>query len=151
MIKRFFISWMITTVAVLLAANVVTGIKYDNTTSLFLASLTLGLLNVFLRPVLMALSFSLLLFTLGLFTLVINAGLLILTGKLLQGFHVQDFTAAFWGGLVISLTTLLLNLLTGVNKKPTESVGTKVGWVPPEAVRRERPGPKRDDGPVIDV
>lgn len=151
MFKRFFTRWMITTVAVLLAANVVTGIKYDDVPSLFLASLTLGLLNVFLRPILMAVSFSLLLFTLGLFTLVINAGLLILTGRLLHGFHVLDFTTAIWGALVISITTMALNWVTGVNKKPAEAVRAKAGWVPPEAVRRERPGPKRDDGPVIDV
>ena len=75
-LKPFLQRWAITTVAVLVAANVVTGIRYDTTGGLLAASLLLGILNAFLRPVMLLLSLPLLILTLGMFTLVINAILL---------------------------------------------------------------------------
>src|SRR5580658_7507058 len=71
----FFKRWLITTVAVWLAACIVPGITYTRP-GLFLAALLLGLLNAFVRPVMVLLSLPLLIFTLGLFMLVINALLL---------------------------------------------------------------------------
>ena len=143
-LKEFLQRWAITTVAVLVAAHSVKGIHYDkeNWLSLLVATLVLGLLNAFLRPLLMFLSLPLVIVTLGLFTLVINAILLYLVGQIIQGFHVDSFRAAFWGGLVISLVSLLLNSLTG-------SGNTRVRFL------RGKPRPPSDrsggGGPVIDV
>ena len=142
--KDFLKRWAITTVAVLVAAHTVKGIHYDksNWPSLLVATLVLGLLNAFLRPLLMLLSLPLLIFTLGLFTLVINAALLYLVGQIIQGFYVDSFRAAFWGGLVISVITLLLSSLTGSGHAQVR-------------IRRGKPRPppesSGDDGPVIDV
>lgn len=138
-LKDFLKRWAITTVAVLVAAHVVKGISYDRWTGLLVATLLLGFLNAFLRPLLMLLSLPLLIFTLGLFTLVINAALLYFVGWLVKSFHVATFWAAFWGALVISLISLPLNLLTG-----TGSTRLHVHRGPP---------PKKNggDGPVIDV
>ena len=83
-----------------------------------------------------------LIFTFGLFRLVINALLLYLVGYLLQpDFRVDDFWSAFWGALIISLITVLLSALTGVG-------GSRV-----HVVRRGRPKDADRDGggPVIDV
>src|SRR5437899_4857286 len=110
--KGFLQRWLITTVSVLVATHMVNGIDYDNLQGLLVATLVLGLLNAFLRPLLMFLSLPLLVVTLGLFTLVINAVLLYLVGQL-KFFHVDSFRAAFWGALVISVVTLVLNSLTG--------------------------------------
>lgn len=141
-LKEFVQRWIITTVAVLVAAQIVPKIHYDNWQALLLATLVLGLLNAFIKPVLMLISLPLLILSLGLFTLVINALLLFFVGNLLKDFHVDTFGAAFVGGLVISLITIALNSLTGAGNSRIE-------------IRRGNPRPPRKtdtgNGPVIDV
>ena len=143
-LKAFLKRWAITTVAVLAATQIVKGIEYDHWAGLLVATLLLGFLNAFLRPLLLLLSLPLLILTLGLFTLVINAALLYGVGQLVRSFHVASFGAAFWGGLVISLISLPLNFLTGAGGARIEVRRGK----PSEPDRPPRDG---DDGPVIDV
>lgn len=134
--------WIINTLAVLMATYFVKGIHYNGPIDLCVATLVLGVLNAFVRPLLMLLSAPLLLVTLGLFMLVINAILLLLVSWLLRpNFYVDGFWTAFWGALVIAIISLLLNSLTGS------------GDVKTEVRRGKAPGPKRgdDDGPVIDI
>jgi putative membrane protein len=130
-------------VGVLVAAHVVDGISYETWVDLVVATLLLGLLNAFVRPILMLLSLPLLLLTLGLFTLVINAGLLWLVGELVKGFHVAGFWTAFKGALVIAVLSLLLNSLTGTGN-------SRVRF---SRLRRQenRRGDDDRSGPVIDV
>lgn len=140
-LKHFFQRWVITTFGVLIAANVVPGIHYETFVGLLLASLLLGVLNAVIRPIMIVLAFPLLLFTLGLFVLVINGLMLYFVGTLLKSFQVDTFLAAFLGALVISIVSLFANALLGTNQ-PKET-----------PVRRQRrPGPPRDGGgPVIDI
>jgi putative membrane protein len=137
-LKTFLQRWLINTLAVLVAVKLVNGIRYDSNLDLLVATLVLGILNAFLRPLLLVLSLPLLVFTLGLFTLVINAVLLYFVGNLVTGFHVADFTAALKGAVVISIISFVLNLLTGTGK-------------PRVQVQRGKRTPGNDDGPVIDV
>jgi putative membrane protein len=147
-LKSFLQRWLINTLAVLVAANIVPGIAYERAVDLFLASLLLGILNSLVRPVLlfvsMVVTLPLVLLTLGLFILVlttlINAGLLYLVG-LMKGFEVAGFWAAFWGALVISLVSLVVNRLVGTDqrKQATE----------PTTTPRTKPPPGK--GPIIDV
>ncbi len=143
--KAFLQRWMVTTLAVLVASNLRLGIEYETVTGLLVASLLLGILNAFLRPILLLLSLPLLIVTLGLFTLVINALLLLWVGSLVSAFNVRDFRAAFWGALVISLVSLAVNAMIGTSE-------TKENPRPPMR-RRPRPRRPKDDrgGPVIDV
>src|ERR1022692_2374990 len=91
--------------------------KDDSLWTPFVTSLVLGILNAFIRPILMLLALPLLIFTLGLFTLVINALLLYFVSFLLGNyFAVDSFGAAFLGALVISIVSLLLNLITGSSR-----------------------------------
>jgi putative membrane protein len=140
-VLSFFKSWLITTVAVWLAACIVPGITCTRL-GLFLGALLLGLLNAFVRPVMVVLSLPLLILSLGLFMLVINALLLWSVGSILKDFHVDGFHSAFWGSLIISLISLVLNSLT---KSGSSRVEFHTGRPPP------RPPPDDDDGPVIDV
>ncbi len=141
-LKEFVKRWAISTVAVLAAATILPGISYDRWSDVILAALLLGVLNSVLRPLLMLLSLPLLVLTLGLFTLLINAGLLYLVHLLLPGFRVRDFWSAFFGALIISLVTLLLNTLTG---RGHARFVFRRGRRPP------RDPPDSGNGPVIDV
>ena len=140
---RFLQSWVINTLAVLVAAAILHNhITYKNTGDLLVASLLLGILNAFVRPILMLIALPLLIFTLGLFTLVINALLLYSVGQLLEPeFHVDSFGHAFLGALIISVISITLNVLTGnarvaVQRRPPTG--------PPKS-------PGGGNGPVIDV
>ena len=139
---RFAQSWLINTIAVMVAVMILhKGISYDDKlTNLLVASLLLGILNAFVRPILMLIALPLLIFTLGLFTLVINAVLLRFVGWLLAPhFQVDTFWEAFLGALVISIVSVALNVLTGNARVPVQ--------------RRPAPpkNPRDGDGPVIDV
>ena len=141
-VVRFLQSWIINTAAVLVAAAFLHDhITYDNKLqNLLIASLLLGILNAFVRPILMLIALPLLIFTLGLFTLVINALLLLLVGQT-PFFHVDHFRYAFLGALIISVISIALNALTGNARISVQ--------------RRPPPGspksPGGGDGPVIDV
>ena len=142
-IKSFLQRWLVNTLAVLVAVKVVNGIRYDSNSDLLIATLVLGILNSFLRPLMMLISLPLLIFTLGLFTLVINALLLYFVGNLVTGFHVANFKAAFWGALVISIVSFAVNTLTGVGNARIHIQRSK----PPQ----NKPPGNDDDGSVIDV
>ena len=142
---RFLQSWVINTAAVLVAAAILHNhITYENKLgNLLVASLLLGILNAFVRPILMLIALPLLIFTLGLFTLVINALLLYFVGQLLQpSFYVDNFRHAFLGALIISIISIALNVLTGNTRG-----NIRIQRGPP-------PGPPKNpggNGPVIDV
>ncbi|MEO7300934.1 MAG: phage holin family protein [Verrucomicrobiota bacterium] len=140
--KSFLKRWLINTLAVLVATYAIPGIRYESPLDLFGAALVLGILNAIVRPLLLFLSLPLLVFTLGLFMFVINAFLLLLVSRILgeSHFHVTGFGAAFFGGLVISLVSLILNSLT-------RSGDSRI------SVKRGKTSPRDDDsgGPVIDV
>ena len=144
---RFLKSWAINTLAVLLAVKIAPGLHFSPTSPIaapILTALLLGILNAFIRPILMLVALPLLIFTLGLFTLVINGLLLCLVAWLLRSdyFRVDSFGAAFIGAIIISVVSIALNVMTGGTR-----VSVRRGPPPPRPPGRSGP----DDGPVIDV
>jgi putative membrane protein len=107
--RHFVIRWAVTTIAVMVAAALIPGIRYDTTGSLVAAALLLGILNAFVRPVLLLLSAPLILLTLGLFILVVNGLLLFWVPSFVGGFHVEGFGSAFWGAIVISILSWMMS------------------------------------------
>ncbi|MGI8431111.1 MAG: phage holin family protein [Chthoniobacterales bacterium] len=107
--RHFLFRWAITTVAVMAAAAVINGIRYDSFASLIGAALLLGILNAFLRPVLLLLMAPLIVLTLGLFIFVVNGLMLWLVQDLVHGFHVDRFGSAFWGAILISIVSWILS------------------------------------------
>ncbi|MGH3992055.1 MAG: phage holin family protein [Pseudonocardiaceae bacterium] len=108
--------WLLNAAALWLAAYVLPGLDFTGTPwELLLVAAVFGIVNSLLRPILTVLTCPLIVLTLGLFTLVINALMLMLTGWLSTrwglGFTVSGFWAAFWGGLVVGLVSLLLSLV----------------------------------------
>jgi putative membrane protein len=116
---------LINAVALWITPYFVSGISYQGSwASLLLVALVFGVLNASLRPLLKLLTFPLLILTLGLFTFVINAFMLLITGwisdRLNLGFHVAGFWSAFWGGLVISIVSLVMSLLVKSRQRNAE-------------------------------
>jgi putative membrane protein len=114
--RSLLLHWVVNAAALWLAAWLLPGLDFQGTVvQLLLVAAVFGIINSLLRPILTVLTCPLIVVTLGLFTLVINALLLLLTGLLSErwnlGFTVAGFWAAFWGGLVIGLLSMLLSLL----------------------------------------
>jgi Predicted membrane protein len=107
--RHFVFRWIVTTIAVVVAASLIGGIRYDSTGSLIGAALLLGILNAFVRPVLLILSAPLILLTLGFFILIINGLMLLIVPSVVRGFHVDSFGSAFWGAIVIGLVSWILS------------------------------------------
>jgi putative membrane protein len=93
----------------MVASSIIHGIRYDSAASLIGAALLLGILNAFLRPILLILSAPLILLTLGLFILVVNGLMLFVVPGIVIGFHVDGFWSAFWGAIVISVVSWMLS------------------------------------------
>ena len=106
---------LINAAALWVATRLVSGITYTGDgVSLFGVALVFGVLNVLIKPVLFLLSLPFVILTLGLFTLVLNALMLLLTGAVSDalglGFSVAGFLPAFKGALVVSVVSFLLSL-----------------------------------------
>ncbi|MEO8439542.1 MAG: phage holin family protein [Spartobacteria bacterium] len=107
--RHFIFRWAITTVAVMVAAALISGIRYDSAGSLIGAALLLGILNAFLRPILLLLTAPLIILTLGIFIFVVNGLMLLLVNQFVHGFHVDSFGSAFWGAILISIVSWILS------------------------------------------
>lgn len=106
----FLVRWLINIAAMILVINIVPGIHSDGRVATVMAALVLGLINATLRPIVFALTLPLTIFSLGIFTLFMNGFFFYLVPKIVEGFAIDDFSAAFWGALCFSVVSFLLNL-----------------------------------------
>jgi putative membrane protein len=116
--RKLLLRWLINGVALYVAAELVRGIDViGGWQALAVMALIFGLVNALIRPILKFLTCPLIVLTLGLFTLVINALMLQLASwlgrQLGLGFYVAGFWPAFWGALVISVVSFVLTMLIG--------------------------------------
>ena len=109
----FLLRWSMNLLALMVAASLIDGIIIKTLGMGILAAGILGVVNAIIRPVVLLLTLPINILTLGLFTLVINAFLLTIVADLVPGFSIETFRAAFWGALVISLVSWLLNIFVG--------------------------------------
>lgn len=125
---RLILRWLITAIALIVAAFVVPGIRVEGTSAILAVTITaviLGLMNAYLRPLLAFLACGLVVLTLGFALLFINAFTLWLSSWIAQnwfdiGFVVDGFWPAFWGGIVISVVSFFLSLFV-YDDKPQQS------------------------------
>ncbi len=113
--RSVVLHWLLNAVALWAAAYLLPGLDFSGgVVDLLLVAAVFGIVNSLLKPILTVLTCPLIVVTLGLFTLVINAVMLLVTGWLSArwdlGFAVSGFWAAFWGGLVVGLVSLALSL-----------------------------------------
>lgn len=144
----FLFRWMVLTIAVWLATQIVHGVSYDRWQDLLIAALVLGVLNALVKPLLRLISLPIIILTLGLFLLVINALLLWLTSKLVpgSGFHVDGFGPAVKASLVVSLVSFFLGYSDGRRRRPRVVINH-----PPPPPPSAQQGPPPGKGPIIDV
>ena len=114
--RSLLLHWLLNAAALWAAAWLLPGLEFRGTiVQLLLVAAVFGIVNSMVRPILTVLTCPLIVLTLGLFALVINALMLMLTGMLSEqwglGFTVAGFWPAFWGGLVVGLVSVALSLL----------------------------------------
>ncbi len=103
------IRWLVITVAILLSSTILPGIHVASLTTAIIAAAILGIINTFLRPVLLILTLPLTILTLGIFAFVLNALMLLLVAYFVPGFEIDGFLWAFLGALIISIVSWIAN------------------------------------------
>jgi len=108
-VTAFLIRWLVTTIAVFVAVKINIGISCHGAGTLLGASLLLGIINAFVRPILLLLSIPFIIVTMGFFILVVNALMLMLVDQIIPPFHVDGFWSAFFGSIVIGFVSWILS------------------------------------------
>jgi len=103
-----FLRWLILTCSIIITSYLMDGIHVSGFFSAFFAAAILGILNAFFRPILFILTLPINILTLGLFTFVLNAILLMMVAGVISGFEISGFWSAMFGSLLISLVSWLL-------------------------------------------
>jgi putative membrane protein len=107
----FLVHWAVLAIALLVAVRLVPGVAVNSYATLAVAALVIGLVNAFVRPVLVLLSLPVTVLTLGLFYLVVNGACLMIAAALVPGFRVDGCLPAILGALVIGLVGWLVGML----------------------------------------
>lgn len=108
--------WIVSAIAIGIAAYLIPGATVTPVGALVLA-VVLGLINAFIRPIISALTLPVNIFTLGLFSLVVNALLIILAAAIVPGFDISGFWTAFFFSIVLSLVNALFGAGTSNDNK----------------------------------
>ena len=128
----FLLHWGITALSLWVASHLFKGIRFRSSGALGVAALLLGLANAVVRPLLVLLTLPLTVLSFGVFLLVINALMLLLVAKLVEGFKVEGFWTAFWASLFITLLSVVLGafVLGGTPEFTIQtSPGAGTGWL----------------------
>jgi putative membrane protein len=114
---RFIVQFLVTCLALWLAAQVVPGVGFSDTPSLLLAAILLGIANAIVRPVLTVLTFPLTIITFGLFLLVVNAAVIGLVAALLGGFVVDGLAAGLGAAIVTGVVSWIAGWFIGEGRR----------------------------------
>ncbi len=114
--RTYIIRWLVNAVGLLIVSKIMQSIEIDSILTAVVASAVIGLINIFLRPLLIILTLPINILSLGLFTLVINGLIFYFVGSIVEGFHVTGYLAAFLGALILSVINVLATFLIGMGK-----------------------------------
>jgi len=115
-IKNYIIRWLINAVGLLIVSKIMGSIEIDGILTAVVAAAVIGIINIFLRPILIILTLPINILTLGLFTLVINGLIFYFVGSIVEGFQVTGYLAAFLGALILSVINVLASFMIGMGK-----------------------------------
>jgi putative membrane protein len=113
---RFLLFWGVNTLSLWVADELFDGIAFATIQTLVLSGLVLGIVNTFLKPILVVLTLPITVLTLGLFLLVINGLTLFLVAKLVDGFQLAGFGTAIGIALAVSIISFVLNAMLGLRR-----------------------------------
>lgn len=124
--RNFLIRVIISAIAISITAYLLPGITLadDSLGALLIIGLVFGIVNAIIKPILLFLTCPAVIITLGLFILVINGVMLMLTASLVPALSVDGFGSAFLGGIIMSITSMVLEGLLGISDDQTP--GNKV-------------------------
>ena len=109
--RGFLVKWVANIFALMAVVHIIPGINADKWQTVVVAALILGLVNAFLRPLVILFTLPLNILSLGFFTFLINGFLFYAVSKVVLGFNVNNFWDAFWGALFFSMISSVLSLL----------------------------------------
>lgn len=106
--RNFVIVTLINMFALFMVSGIFNGIVISSWQTLIVSAIVLSLINIYLKPVIKIIMLPVNFFTLGLFTLFINAFLLIFVESLVKGFYIKNFSTAFFGAIMLSIIYLIV-------------------------------------------
>jgi len=106
---KLIINWVVATIVILISAYLLPGVVVEGLISALVLAVVLGAINMFIKPILIVLTLPISILTLGLFSLVINALLIMLASAIVPGFSVAGFWWALAFSLVLSVVSAVLN------------------------------------------
>jgi putative membrane protein len=112
-----FLKWLIMAISIIISSYLIPGVKVNGFFSALWVAFFLGIVNVLIKPILILITLPINVLTLGLFTFVINAMLILLASSVLKGFEVSGFWIAVLFGIVLSLVNYLIGCLLGTKSK----------------------------------
>lgn len=114
---RILMNWLVIAVTLAIIGLLGIGVHFDSFSALIWASIAVGLINAFLRPILRLLTLPLNLCTLGLFSWVLNAGLLLLASRLVSGFTIRGFLPALFAAVFFAIVHGVLHYLVAPRRR----------------------------------
>lgn len=106
--RSFLVKIAVIALALLITEKLFDGISIDNSLTLLAVAVLIGILNAVIKPLLVIITIPITVISLGLFYLVINALILMLAAALIDGFTIASFGTAFWGAIVLSFISMIL-------------------------------------------
>ncbi len=106
---KLLVRWLLNAIIIMFLPYTIPGINVAGFYTALIAALVLGLINAIIRPIILLFTLPINVLTLGLFTFIINAALVLLTSSIVKGFYVSGFTSAFFAAIVISVFSWLFN------------------------------------------
>ncbi|MCD6167064.1 phage holin family protein [candidate division KSB1 bacterium] len=107
--RGFVIRWIVNAIALIVTATIIKGMDFNGILAPFVAALVIGILNAVVRPFLILITLPINVLSLGLFTFVINGLMIAITAKVVNGFNVENFWAAFVGAIFMSVISFILS------------------------------------------
>lgn len=115
---EILISWLVYALAIYATANILPGVHLDGYTGALITAVVLGIINAFLKPILLILTLPINILTLGLFTLIINALMIMLASNIVAGFKVDGFWWALAFSLILSVISSFFSQLRHIPANP---------------------------------
>jgi putative membrane protein len=109
---KLLIHWIVSAIAIGVAAYLIPGVHVTTILAALILAVVLGIINIFFKPIINLITLPLNILTLGLFSLVVNALLIMLAGMVVPGFTVDGFWPAFFFAIVLALVSAFFGMMT---------------------------------------